>query len=94
MTSATITKRAIGVLAGSAAFALVLAGCQTGGGEDGSDTGGDGAILVGTTEQVTSLDPACSYDNGSFLVMNQVFPFLLNSPLGSPDVEPDIAESA
>ncbi len=26
--------------------------------------------------------------------MNQVFPFLLNTPLGSPDVEPDIAESA
>ena len=26
--------------------------------------------------------------------MNQVFPFLMNTPLGSPDVEPDIAESA
>ncbi|MEO6019214.1 MAG: ABC transporter substrate-binding protein, partial [Knoellia sp.] len=38
--------------------------------------------------------PAGSYDNGSFVVMNQVFPFLLNTPYGSPDVEPDIAESA
>jgi translation initiation factor IF-3 len=26
--------------------------------------------------------------------MNQVFPFLMNTPYGSPDVEPDIAESA
>jgi peptide/nickel transport system substrate-binding protein len=37
---------------------------------------------------------AGSYDNGSFAVMNQVFPFLMNTPFGSPDVEPDIAESA
>src|SRR5690606_22445278 len=44
--------------------------------------------------KVTFLDPAGSYDNGSFAVMNQVFPFLLNSPQGTADVEPDIAESA
>jgi peptide/nickel transport system substrate-binding protein len=41
-----------------------------------------------------TLDPAGSYDNGSFTVMNQVYPFLMNTPLGSPEVEPDIAESA
>ena len=79
MTSGTKNKRLIGVLAGSAAFALVLAGCQTGGGDDGGG-GGDGAILVGTTDKVTTLDPAGSYDNGSFGVQNQVFAFLLNSP--------------
>ncbi len=91
MTSATKnSKRSLGVLAGTAAFALVLAGCATTG---GGDTG-DGAILIGTTDKVTTLDPAGSYDNGSFAVQNQVFPFLLNSPLGSPDVEPDIAVSA
>jgi peptide/nickel transport system substrate-binding protein len=93
MTSGTKNKRLIGVLAGSAAFALVLAGCQTGGGDDGGGGAGDGAILVGTTDKVTTLDPAGSYDNGSFSVQNQVFAFLLNSPLGSPDVEPDLAES-
>ncbi len=53
-----------------------------------------GAITVGTTDKVTKLDPAGSYDNGSFAVMNQVFPFLMNTPYGSPDVQPDIAESA
>jgi peptide/nickel transport system substrate-binding protein len=84
-------KRLIGVLAGGAAFAVVLTGCAAGGGDEPA-TGSD--ILVGTTEQVTSLDPACSYDNGSFGVMNQVFPFIMNTPLNSPDVEPDIAESA
>jgi len=94
MTSAsTTTKRTLGILAGTAAFALVLTGCSGGNGETGGDTG-DGAILVGTTDKVTTLDPAGSYDNGSFAVQNQVFPFLMNSPLGSPDVEPDIAVSA
>ena len=32
------------------------------------------AIIVGTTDKVTTLDPAGSYDNGSFFVMNQVYP--------------------
>ena len=62
--------------------------------DDGESGGGDDVILVGTTDKVTTLDPAGSYDNGSFAVQNQVFPFLMNSPVGSPDVEPDIAESA
>lgn len=93
MASATKnSKRVIGALAGTAAFALAITGCAATG-DGGGDTG-DGTILVGTTDKVTTLDPAGSYDNGSFAVQNQVFPFLLNSPLGSPDVEPDIAVSA
>lgn len=95
MTSAsTHSKRALSVLAGSAVFAVVLAGCAPAADDDGDDGDTGGSILVGTTEQVTALDPAGSYDNGSFGVQNQVFPFLLNTPLNSPDVEPDIAESA
>lgn len=70
------------------AAGLTLAGC--GGGNDAAS----GSLTIGTTEKITSLDPAGSYDNGSFAVMNQVYPFLLNTPYGSPDVEPDIAESA
>src|SRR5690606_7914689 len=85
-------KRALMVLASAATVGLALAGCQAGGGDNGG--GGDGAILVGTTDKVVTLDPAGSYDNGSFSVQNQVFGFLLNSPLGTPDVEPDLAESA
>lgn len=89
MTSASHTrKRALGVLAGTAAFALALTGCST--------TGGDTAdsLIVGTTDKVTFIDPAGSYDNGSFAIMNQVYPFLLNSKQGTSDVEPDIAVSA
>src|SRR4030095_6086701 len=93
MTSAsTNRRRALIAVAGASVAALTLAGCTAGGG--GSTNAAGGTLTVGTTEQITALDPAGSYDNGSFAVMNQVFPFLMNTPLGSPDVEPDIAECA
>lgn len=94
MASSNLSKRgrllAVGGLASVAV--LTLAGCVSTDG--GSGDGGGGAIIVGTTDKVTSLDPAGAYDNGSFAVMNQVYAFLLNSPAGSGDVEPDLAESA
>jgi len=83
-------RRVLAVVGGTAASVLVLAGCASGGSTDAALNG----ITVGTTDVVTSLDPAGSYDNGSFAVQNQVFPFLMNSPYGSPDVEPDLADSA
>ncbi|MDP9736377.1 ABC transporter substrate-binding protein [Curtobacterium sp. 260] len=82
-------KRGIALGAGAAATALVLTGCAS---SSVSDTDLNG-LSIGTTDKVTSLDPAGSYDNGSFAVQNQVFPFLMNTPVGSPDVKPDIAES-
>lgn len=92
MTSAFTTgTRTLAAAAGLAATALVLAGCA--GGATPAASGG-GPITIGTTDKVTTLDPAGSYDNGSFSVQNQVFPFLMNTPYGSPDVEPDIATKA
>lgn len=94
------SRGVVGAIAGLSALAL-LAGCSSGSsdsgssGESGSASGGGGGdIVIGTTDSVTSLDPAGSYDNGSFAVQVQVFPFLLDAPQGSSDVEPDIAESA
>ncbi|WP_456551765.1 ABC transporter substrate-binding protein [Blastococcus sp. SYSU D00813] len=82
--------------AGIAVTALALSACGGSGDDGGSGGGGGGgdALIIGTTDKITTIDPAGSYDNGSFAVMNQVYPFLLNTPLGSPEVEPDIAESA
>jgi peptide/nickel transport system substrate-binding protein len=95
MTPGSSSRRRVVATAGVAATALVLAACGGGDGDSGdSGAGGGGTLTIGTTDKVTTLDPAGSYDNGSFAVMNQVFPFLMNTPLGSPDVEPDIAESA
>ncbi len=93
MRSAHISgKRLLAVSAALAATALVLAGCSGSGNNSGS--GSSGSLTVGTTDKITSIDPAGSYDNGSFAVMNQVYPFLLNSPYGTSDVKPDIAASA
>ena len=87
-----LSRTGYGALALGASGALLLAGCASGG--NGDSGSADGAITVGTTEVVTSLDPAGAYDNGSFGVMTNVYPFLLNNPIGSSEVEPDIAESA
>ncbi|GAB3198690.1 ABC transporter substrate-binding protein [Geodermatophilus arenarius] len=90
-------RRARAATAGIAVTALALTACG-GGGDDGGSGGGSGdggdALIIGTTDVITTIDPAGSYDNGSFAVMNQVYPFLMNTPYGSPEVEPDIAESA
>lgn len=94
MTSAsTIRKRTLAVLGSTAIAAMVLSGCAAGNDNGSAGTSG-GTITVGTTDKVTLLDPAGSYDNGSFFVMNNVYPFLMNSNPGSSDVHPDIAESA
>ncbi|WP_150308996.1 ABC transporter substrate-binding protein [Planctomonas psychrotolerans] len=86
-------RRVLVATAGISAAALVLAGCASDDGESTDPLAEGGSLIVGTTDTITSLDPAGSYDAGSFAVQNQVFPFLYNSPYGSPDVEPDIAES-
>jgi peptide/nickel transport system substrate-binding protein len=89
-------RRALVATAGITAAALALAAC--GGGSDDSGSGGSSgsgsSLTIGTSDKITTLDPAGAYDNGSFTVMNQVYPFLMNTTPGNPDVEPDIAESA
>ncbi|VXB88769.1 Peptide ABC transporter substrate-binding protein [Microbacterium sp. 8M] len=91
------TRGRLGLAIGAlGATALVLAGCATSSTGGGGSTGGSGGstITVGTTDKITFLDPAGSYDNGSFAVMNQIYPFLMNSKYGTGEVTPDIAESA
>ncbi len=96
MSSIRARRRTTGLIAAAAATLLALTACadteDIDGGGDGD--GGGGIITVGTTDTVFNLDPAGAYDNGSLAVFVQVYPFLMNTPYGSPDVEPDIAESA
>jgi peptide/nickel transport system substrate-binding protein len=90
----SVSKKAgvrLGLIAVTAVAGLVLAGCAPGGGGTGD---GDNTILVGTTDKVTTLDPAGSYDNGSLGVQTQVFPYLVNTDYNSTEVVPDLAESA
>ncbi len=85
--------RRASVVAVPAIAALALAGCAAGGSNSGSG-GDDNTILIGTTDQVTALDPAGSYDNGSLALQTQVFPYLVNTAPNSTDVVPDLAETA
>ncbi|WP_221584330.1 ABC transporter substrate-binding protein [Microbacterium sp. G2-8] len=93
MTLTTRARKRATVAAVPAVVAITLAGCAStdGGGDDG---GAGNDILVGTTDAVTHLDPAGSYDNGSLTLQTQVFPYLVNTAPNSTDVVPDLAETA
>lgn len=89
-----IALKSVIALAGVSVLTMTACTGPAGGGstEEGGATGGP--VVVGTTDKVTFLDPAGSYDNGSFVVMNQIYPFVLNSEPGSAEPKPDVAESA
>ena len=72
----------------SAAAVLSLAAC---GGVKDNGTASGNAITIGTTDKITSLDPAGSYDNGSYAVQIQVFPFLYAQNYDTSELSPDIA---
>ncbi|GAB3597372.1 ABC transporter substrate-binding protein [Microbacterium tumbae] len=89
------TRSRLGLAIGAIGVtSLVLAGCANGGGGNGGGDAAGGDIIVGTTDKVTTLDPAGSYDNGSLAVQIQVFPYLVNTDYNSTEVVPDLAESA
>ena len=85
-------KRFKFVVAGlTLASALVLTACGSGGSSSGSGSAKD-AVVIGTTDKIITIDPAGSYDNGSFAVENNVYPFLYNFAYGSTTPEPDVAD--
>ncbi|WP_428859206.1 ABC transporter substrate-binding protein [Bifidobacterium dentium] len=81
-------KKVIAALASVAAIAS-LAAC--GGVKDDGSTASGTTITIGTTDKITSLDPAGSYDNGSYAVQIQVFPFLYSQDYNTSELSPDIA---
>ena len=58
----------------------------------GASAGGQ-SITIGTTDQVVAIDPAGSYDNGSLLVEDNIYQFLMNVPAGQQTPQPDAAQS-
>ncbi|WP_405869844.1 ABC transporter substrate-binding protein [Streptomyces sp. NBC_00005] len=73
---------------------LVLAGVGVGGWQLlPSQEDNDKTITVGTTDQVTSLDPAGAYDAGSWALFSNVFQSLLTFEPGGTSPVPDAAES-
>ena len=89
------SRRALSTAA-LAVTALTLTACGSGRTDSDSTGGADAtgaSIIVGTTDSLTTLDPAGSYDNGSFHVQTQVFSFLMSFEPGSATLAPDAAES-
>lgn len=83
-------RRGTTLVAVTAVAGLALSAC--GQSKDDDNEAGDGALVVGTTDKVVSIDPAGSYDNGSLNVQTQVYQYLLNFPEGSTELTPDAAE--
>ncbi|MEW1888695.1 ABC transporter substrate-binding protein [Streptomyces sp. IBSBF 3010] len=58
-----------------------------------SDEGNSDPVVVGTTDAVTSLDPAGAYDAGSWAMYSNVYQSLMTFKSGGIVPEPDAAES-
>jgi len=76
------------------AAVAVLAAIGVGGWQLMPSGGSDGKpIVVGTSDTVTSLDPAGAYDNGSWALYSNVYQTLLSFPPGGVEPVPDAAKS-
>jgi peptide/nickel transport system substrate-binding protein len=69
-----------------------LAACG-GGGSGGGATGSGSSFILGTTETVTAMDPAGSYDFGSWNMQYNIFQQLVNIPPGGTTPQGDAAKS-
>ncbi|WP_406364557.1 ABC transporter substrate-binding protein [Streptomyces sp. NBC_00645] len=80
----------LGALSLGTAFLVALTGCTSTKDSGGSGSGG-ATITVGTTDQVTSLDPAGAWDAGSGTIETEVYATLLSVKNGATEVSPDLA---
>ncbi len=77
---------------GAAALVATLAACGSNSNGNGS-SGGGGSFTMGTTDTVTAVDPAGSYDLGSSTLQYSIFQTLLTIPPGSTTPVGDAAQS-
>ena len=83
-------RRGLILAAAGGALALLAAACGGGGGGAG---GAKSALVIGTTDsQVTSIDPAASYDLPSSTLQYNIYQQLLKIPPGGHKPEPDVAQ--
>ena len=77
------------IMAAAVSVAAIASLAACGGVKDDATAGK--AITIGTTDKITSLDPAGSYDNGSYAAQIQVFPFLYAQDYNTSELSADIA---
>lgn len=90
-----IHSRGILAAASAAALAITLTACgsDNSGGGGGSSSGKGDPWILGTTDTVTALDPAGSYDLGSSTLQANLYQTLVTVPPGSTDIVGDAAQS-
>ncbi|MGF6824018.1 peptide/nickel transport system substrate-binding protein [Microbacterium sp. ZKA21] len=91
-----LRRRGILAVAGTAAAALLLAGCVAS--ERGDDTGEgssevDATFIFAASSDPASLDPAFAQDGETFRVSRQIFEGLVGTEPGTADPAPLLAES-
>ncbi len=86
------TRVASAALSGVVAVALAACGTDTDGGDTGA-AASDEPVVIGTTDVVSSLDPAGSYDLPSWTIIYNINQRLLEIPPGGNKPSPDAAES-
>ena len=84
-----VTKIIMGTALCTAVLTLAACGASKSKGA-GKGTPKD-TVVLGTTDKVLTIDPAGSYDKGSFTIENNIYPFLFNFPYGSIEPKPDVA---
>jgi peptide/nickel transport system substrate-binding protein len=77
---------------GAAALVAGLAACGSND-DGGGGSGASGSYILGTTDTVTAVDPAGSYDLGSSTLQYSLFQTLLTIPAGTTEPVGDAAES-
>lgn len=91
------TSSKTGLVAAGLALALSLAACSgQAPGSSATATGsaqGGGDWILGTTDAITAVDPAGSYDFGSWNLQFSIFQQLMVVPANGSDAVPDAAES-
>lgn len=80
--------RSLGAISLGTAFLVALTGCTS---SKTTTASGGSTITVGTTDQVTSLDPAGAWDAGSGTIESEVYATLLSVRNGATEVSPDLA---
>ncbi|MFJ9949635.1 ABC transporter substrate-binding protein [Kitasatospora sp. NPDC091207] len=96
LTSSTGTGSAghsLAVIALGTAAVVALTACTSSRTAGGTSGAAAKAVTIGTTDQVTGLDPAGSWDAGSGTIESEVYATLLSARNGSSDVSPDLASA-
>ena len=91
-TFSPLQRIATGVLIASLALFGAACGDDEGGGGGGAEGGTGEPWILGTTDTVTALDPAGSYDLGSSTLEYNLYQTLVTVPANSTEIDGEAAE--